>query len=244
MMNRRGKRTGVKTDLAGGGPQTLPLAISGYRGVFDRRLADEPSMLEFVRTADTLMQEGQVLKEDGASFVSRVLWNGQDVVVKRYNHRGLWHSLRHTLKRSRARRNWQKAHRLAHLRIATPEPLAYVDQYCGPLLWQSYFITRFVPGPQVREILRDKMVADSQKQQINGRVWGLLRLMAEHGISHGDMKHTNILYDGTDVVLTDLDAMRIGGLNRLWRRRCRRDAERYLRELSDLRTTSTRSRGP
>ena len=72
---------------------------------------------------------------------------------------------------------------------------------------------------------------ESQKQRINDMVLTLLRGMAEHGVSHGDMKHTNILYDGTGVVLTDLDAMRIGGTGWLRRHRYRRDVNRYLRDL-------------
>jgi tRNA A-37 threonylcarbamoyl transferase component Bud32 len=143
----------------------------------------------------------------------------------------LWHSLRHTIKGSRARRNWLNAHRLLSLQIATPEPLGYVEQYRGLLLWQAYFIARFVGGPRVDEILRDEGVSESRKQCIHDLVLTLLRVMAEHGISHGDMKHTNLLYNGTDVVLMDLDAMRIGGVGRLRYRRCRRDVDRYLRDL-------------
>ncbi len=221
----------METESAGGDHRTLPLAISGYRGVFDRRFAGAELMLEFVHAVDALMQGGQVLKNDRASFVSRVLWNGQDAVVKRYNHRGLWHSFRHTLKGSRAKRNWRHAQRLLALQIATPEPLAYVDQYRGPLLWQSYFVARFIAGPQVHQILRDHSVAGERKQRVHDQVLDLLRRMAEHGISHGDMKHTNILYDGTGVVITDLDGMRIGGIGWLRRHRYRRDLDRYLRDL-------------
>jgi len=224
----------METEFAESGGRILRLAISGYQGAFDRQFANEELMEQFLRRADTLMQEGQVLKNDHASFVSRVLWNGQDAVVKRYNHRSLWHSFRHTLKGSRAKRNWRHAQRLMSLAIATPEPLAYLDQYRGPLLWQSYFVARFVPGPQVHQILRDRNVAAEQKQQVHDQVLNLLRRMAEHGISHGDMKHTNILYDGTSVVLTDLDGMRIGGAGWLRRRRYRRDVERYLSDLAGL----------
>jgi len=45
------------------------------------------------------------------------------------------------------------------------------------------------------------------------------------------MKHANILYDVTDIVLTDLDAMCTRNPDRLWRYRCRRDIDRYLRDL-------------
>ena len=233
----------MDTESAEAGRRTLRLAIPGYRGFFDRRFADEELMPQFVRGVDALMQEGQVLKRDDTSFVSRVLWNGQDAVVKRYNHRGLWHSFRHTLKGSRARRNWRHAQRLTFLKITTPEPLAYVDQYRGPLLWQSYFVARFVPGPQVHQILRDQSVAEGQKQLVHDQVLELLRRMADHGISHGDMKHTNILYDGTGVVLTDLDAMRIGGIAWLRRRRYQRDVHRYLRDLAASGVTFTPSQG-
>jgi tRNA A-37 threonylcarbamoyl transferase component Bud32 len=220
-----------KLSLLGTGSRTVRLEIAGYQGVFDRRFAGGQSLPEFVRAADALMRQGQVLKDDRASFVSRVLWNGHDTVVKRYNHRSLWHSLRHTIKGSRAKRNWLSAHRLVHLKIATPEPLAYIDQYRGPLLWQSYFVTRFVPGPQVHEILRDATIIPAQKERVSDLVLELLHRMAEHGVSHGDMKHTNILYDGTNVVLTDLDAMRSGGAGWLCRHRYRRDVDRYLRDL-------------
>jgi serine/threonine protein kinase len=232
-----------KSNGLGLGGLTGRLDGAAYQAVFDRRFATEPSMPEFIRQADALMREGRILKEDAASFVSRVIWNGCDTVVKRYNHRGLWHSFRHTIKGSRARRNWFNGHRLASLEIATAEPLAYVEQFRGPLLWQSYFVARFVPGLQVQQILRDKTVAESQKQRLHDQVLQLLRLMAEHGISHGDMKHTNILYDGTSVVLIDLDGMRVGGTRWLRRRRYRRDVERYSRDLAGLRITSTPSQG-
>lgn len=209
----------------------VPLQIDGFRGRFDRRFAEAESMVRFVRALDVLAQEGDVLKDDVPSLVSCVRWNGQDVVIKRYNHQGLRHSLRHTLKGSRAKRNWHNAHRLLSLQIATPQPLAYVDRYRGPLLWQSYYVTRFVAGPQLCEVLRDESIADAEKQRINDQVLRLLDLMAEHGISHGDMKHTNILCDGTGLTLTDLDAMRIGGLSWLCRRRFQRDVERYRRDL-------------
>jgi tRNA A-37 threonylcarbamoyl transferase component Bud32 len=220
-----------KLSLLGTGSRTVRLELAGYQGVFDRRFADQQSLPEFVGALDALMQQGQALKDDRTSFVSRVSWNGHDMVIKRYNHRNLWHSLRHTIKGSRARRTWLSAHQLLSLQIATPEPLAYIDQYRGHLLWQSYFVTRFVPGPPVQEILHDGAIVQAQKQRVSDLVLELLHRMAEHGVSHGDMKHTNILYDGTNVVLTDLDAMRSGGAGWLCRYRYRRDVDRYLRDL-------------
>ncbi len=200
-------------------------------------------MARFVQSLDTLVQEGRVLKDDIVALVGLALWDGHDVVIKRYNHQGLWHALRHTIKGSRARRNWHNARRLIALEIATPPPLAYVDQYRGPVLWQSYFVTRFVAGPQICQVLRDPSVADADKQQMHEQVVDLLNRMARNGVSHGDMKHTNILWDGTDVMLTDLDAMQIGGVGWLRRHYCRRDVQRYQRDLAGLTVTSRPSHG-
>ena len=125
------------------------------------------------------MQAGRILKDGNTCYVSRFLWNGQDVVVKRYNHKGFWHSLRHTLKGSRARRNWLHAHRLLWIKISTPAPLAYIEEYAGPLLWRSYFITRFVSAPTLRRMFRDQQVPVSQKQQIHEAVLRTLHQMAE-----------------------------------------------------------------
>ena len=210
------------------------IATKGYRGVLDRQCFEEGSAGALVRSLDDRMQAGQILKNGKTCFVSRIVWNGHDVVVKRYNHKGFWHSLRHTLKSSRARRSWLNARRLRWLKVLTPKPLAYIEQYRGPLLWQSYFIAEFVPGPQIREILLSEKTPDAQKQRVHDRVLHVLKVMAEHGISHGDMKHTNIVYDGQDVVLLDLDAM----WTPLWRwlghYRCRKDVHRYLRDMDRL----------
>jgi len=210
------------------------IATKGYRGVLDRQCFEEGSAGVLVQSLDERMQAGQILKNGTTCFVSRIVWNGQDVVVKRYNHKGFWHSLRHTLKGSRARRSWLNARRLRWLKVLTPKPLAYIEQYRGPLLWQSYFIAEFVPGPQIREILLNEKTPDAQKQRVHDRVLHVLKVMAEHGISHGDMKHTNIVYDGQDIVLLDLDAM----WTPLWRwlghYRCRRDVHRYLRDMDRL----------
>jgi tRNA A-37 threonylcarbamoyl transferase component Bud32 len=219
------------------------LGVSGCVGRFDRCFADAETMTRFVQTLDAVLADAQVLKDDVPSLVGRVRWNGQDVVVKRYNYRGLWHSLRHTLKGSRAKRNWRGARRLLSLQIGTPQPLAYVDRYRGPLLWQSYYVARFVSGPHLRQVWQDQSVSDDEKQRLHNRVLEALDQMARHGVSHGDMKHTNILCQETDIMLTDLDAMCVDGAGWLHRFRCWKDLKRYRRDLAALTTVFQPSPG-
>lgn len=223
--------------------RTLRFRHGRFRGVFDKAFAAESAVPPFCDALDALLREGEILKAGNTCFVARVRWNQSDVVIKRYNHKGLWHSLRHTLKGSRARRNWLHANRLRFLGIPTARAIAYIDEWRGPLLWQSYFVMHFVPGTPVSGIFRSEQTSDAQKQHIHEQIVSLLHRMAGHGISHGDMKHGNLLFDGKEVILIDLDGMRVGGTGRLWRRRCRRDVERYLRDLSGLNTISIPSQG-
>ena len=111
--------------------------------------------------------------------------------IRDSNHKGLWHSLRHTLKGSRARRNWLHANRLRFLGIPTARAVAYIDEWRGPLLWQSYFVMRFVAGTPVSSIFRNEETSDAQKQRIHEQIVSLLHTMAGHGISHAEQTPPN-----------------------------------------------------
>jgi len=67
--------------------------------VFNRAFCQEAKPFDFIEKIDALMDKGQIFKNGDTSYVSRLTWNDKDVVVKRYNHRGFIHSLRHTIKR-------------------------------------------------------------------------------------------------------------------------------------------------
>ena len=173
------------------------IRLGSWRGLADRRLSDSAGPDELTAGLDEAMSRGQILKDGRTSFVARVKLGGIDVVIKRYNHKGLLHSLRHTLKGSRAKRCWLNANRLLFLGIPTPRPLAYIDECRGPFLHRSYFIAEFVPGQGLYAVLRDQNVPESRRQRMIDEVVRTLDRLAAHGITHGDLKHTNILCAGT-----------------------------------------------
>ncbi|GAJ12526.1 unnamed protein product, partial [marine sediment metagenome] len=156
---------------------------------------------------DALMDGGEVLKDGNTCYVCRLTWNGKDVVVKRYNHKGVVHSLRHTIKRSRARQGWLHAHRLGMLHIATPRPLAYIEQLKGLIVWKSYLVTEHVEGQKLDCFLRDEDISQEQRSDTTRRVMELLEKLGKYRITHGDLKHSNLLITEDGPVLIDLDAM-------------------------------------
>jgi len=190
----------------------LRIKVGTNLAVFDRAFCPSngtANPVDFVRQIDALMDKGQILKNDSTCYVSRLTWNDKDIVVKRYNHKGLIHSLRHTIKTPRARRGWLHAHRLSILNIATPRPICYIDQRRGLLTWKSYLTTEYVEGQILYHFLRDSNVTQERRSTVARQVAELLDKLGKYRITHGDLKHSNILITETGPVLTDLDAMKV-----------------------------------
>jgi len=179
-----------------------------YLAMFDRSFCEGVEPFDFIEQIDTLMNKGQIFKNDQTSCVSRLMWNGRDIMVKRYNHKGFIHSLRHTIKGSRARRAWLNAHRLRMLGIATPKPLAYIEQRKKPFVWKSYLVTEYVRGPNLKRLLQDNNITEEKWSMITQQVTDIVGKLGKYLITHGDLKHSNILITENGPVLTDLDVMK------------------------------------
>jgi tRNA A-37 threonylcarbamoyl transferase component Bud32 len=198
-----------------------------YVAVFEKCFCKGAEPLDFVEQIDALMDEGRILKNGNTCYVSGITWNGREVVVKRYNHKGFIHSLRHTIKRTRARRSWLHAHRLGMLNVATPRPLAYIERRRGMLVWESYLVTECVKGQRLYDFLRDDNVPEQQRSEAAEAVTEMLNKLGEYHISHGDLKHSNILLAEKEAVLTDLDGMKVCRCNWMYRVRRRKDLRRF-----------------
>jgi tRNA A-37 threonylcarbamoyl transferase component Bud32 len=202
---------------------TAELDIDFYAGAEPR---------DFIEQIDTLMDAGEVLKKGDAVYVSHITWNNKNIVVKRYDHKGFIHSLRHTIKKSRARKGWLYAHFLGVLNIATPRALAYIEQRRGLLIWQSYLVTEYVEGEKLRHFLRDEDVTERQKLDAIQQVVGLLDMLWKYRVTHGDLKHTNVMITQNGPVLIDLDGMIVHRWELLYRNKRAKDMERFLRKTS------------
>ena len=225
---KRSIRGGLKKCLRTNRRQ-LRIRDRRYVAEFDRAFCHETEMNDFIEHVDALMDAGQILKNGQTSCVSHLTWNGKDVVVKRYNHRGFMHSLRHTLKRSRACRAWLHGHRLGMLEIPTPKPLAYIEQRKGLLVWDSYLVTEYLEGQKLHDFLLDGRIAEELRFKVTRQVIGLLEKLWKYRITHGDLKHTNVLVTRSGPVLTDLDGMIVHRWRLLYRNKQAKDVERFLR---------------
>jgi tRNA A-37 threonylcarbamoyl transferase component Bud32 len=224
---RRGLRKCLRTSK-----RIVQIKTERYFAIFDRNFCREDEQLNFLDRIDSLMDKGQILKNGNTCYVSRLMWNGKDVVVKRYNHKGFIHSLRHTIKGSRARRAWIHAHRLGMLEIATPKPLAYIERRRGRLVWKSYLVTEYVQGQEFCYFLEDKSISQEEHSIVAHQVIDLLDKIGKYKISHGDLKHSNILITENGPTITDLDGMKVHKFHWAYKARRNKDIARFLSGMS------------
>ncbi|MFC1739650.1 lipopolysaccharide kinase InaA family protein [Planctomycetota bacterium] len=201
---RRGLRKFLRTNK-----RHLRFNQNRCNGIVERDFCDGHGLIEFISKVDLLMDESLILKNGNTCYVSHLCWNNKDVVVKRFNYKGLLHSIRHTIKGSRAKKGWINGHRLRMLDIPTPKPLTFFEKRKGKILWKSYLVTEYVAGQNLHTFLRDNNVTEQQRSIIIGQVEELLETLGSHRITHGDLKHTNILITSNGPVLTDLDGMKV-----------------------------------
>ncbi len=207
----------------------LHIKGDGYLAVLEKDFCHGADPGDLIDQIDLLMDAGNIFKDGNTCYVSRFKWNGKYVVAKRYNHKSLIHSVRHTIKKSRARKGWLHGHRLLALNIATPKPLAYIEHRKGPLVWRSYLITEYAEGQRLFDLLQDNKITEEQRLKTIQKVVELIHKMGKYGITHGDLKHSNILVLNNGPVLTDLDGMTVHRWKKTFEIKKADDIERLLR---------------
>ena len=192
-------------------------------------LRSEQQMLSALLSDPDRAFAGQpLLKDGGSSTVTRVTINGRELVIKRYNIKGVAHWLKRFWRPSRAWHSWLAGWRLNFLGIATPQPLAMIERRIGPLRRQAWLITEYCPGQSLLEHLGaagdripDEKTADA--------LLHTFRQLADARISHGDFKATNQLWHDEQVWLIDLDAMQAHAEQASWHKDWLRDRSRFIR---------------
>jgi tRNA A-37 threonylcarbamoyl transferase component Bud32 len=190
-------------------------------------LRDEQSVLQsLLADPDAAMRAGRLLKDGGTCTVAAVEVAGRTLVVKRYNLKHWRHAVSRAWRPSRAWHSWQAAHRLAFYGIATPKPLALIEERAGPLRGRAFLITEYCPGGNLLELLDPDQLPAPEKQLALQRLFATLHRLK---ITHGDMKATNLLWFDGQIVLIDLDALVEHYADRTFLRAWRRDRERLSR---------------
>lgn len=160
----------------------------------------------FVAQIDSLIEKGTLYKNDKTSTVSRTSFDNTDIVVKRYNNKGLFHSVRNSFRQTRSEKSFYNSCLLVDMGIYTPAPLGYAIEKQNGLYRRSYFIMEHSEVPTLHQAIM-KHPSSEQWEKISNDIKLLLDKFAEHKITHGDLKHSNVLVTDNGAGILDLDVM-------------------------------------
>jgi tRNA A-37 threonylcarbamoyl transferase component Bud32 len=182
-----------------------------------KALLDEP---------DRMLEEGVRLKSGNTCTVARVALEEAEAVIKRYNLKSVGHALSRLWRPSRAWHSWREAHRLQLFGIATPMPLALIEERLGPLRRRAWLVTDHCPG----DSLANHLSAEREPPATEAlAIVSLFATLYRLHISHGDLKATNLLWHAGEIWLIDLDACTQHRSEAAYRQAWRRDRARLLR---------------
>jgi len=154
-----------------------------------------------------LLDQGHLYKTGGAASVGRVEVNGRSLVIKRYNIKDVAHWFKRFWRPSRAWHSWREGNRLLFLGIATPKPLALLEQRFIGLRGKAYLVTEYLPGPDIIERFAPYVASGDAPESELVALDELFQQMIRERISHGDLKGHNVFWHQDRWALIDLDAM-------------------------------------
>ncbi|NQY25708.1 MAG: hypothetical protein HRT92_00860 [Piscirickettsiaceae bacterium] len=186
--------------------------------------------IDLINNVDSLMDNGKVLKAGNSATVVRVELDGRDLVIKRYNIKGIWHFLRRCFRPSRAAISWRNANLLEFIGIETPKPLGFIENKIGWLRHTAYFISEFTEAEELLNVYQRQKPTEHELNQIAN----IFDLLQKSQICHGDLKASNLLLDVTGKIwMIDLDSMQEYSNRNLFINAFAKDKDRFLRNWQD-----------
>lgn len=92
-------------------------------------------------------------------------------------------------RKSKACRSYQNAFELLRRGVATPQPVAYIDEYKGCVLKRSFFLSEYVEHENL-----DFSASILEDRKLVIELAGFIHFLHQRGIFHRDLNIGNILY--------------------------------------------------
>lgn len=166
--------------------------------------------------------KGHLLKPGSRSTVTKVEVGDTSYVFKQYKSLKLHRRIRYALTRSRARQSWENGQRMADLGLPVVRPLAFFEESNWGIPGRALLIMPFQHGTPLDEFSPHEKVVPALKD--------FFRKMAEHQITHGDLKATNIIVDETGSPhFIDIDASQCHRSTKTYLKARAKDEARFLR---------------
>jgi tRNA A-37 threonylcarbamoyl transferase component Bud32 len=181
-------------------PDTQLMTIGSYCGLITKpfHTADVISQLTHINTL-LKSNKAETLSHGADKVIKVPLTFGSEeiiVTIKVFKRQGIlkdWHDHKH---KSKAERSFRAAVHLQKNDIGTPAPIAWLEQWQGKRLLESYYVCAYEPAICWRDALSDIYynLRDNQPLlELLQVVAPAVRAMHDSGFMHGDMGNQNIL---------------------------------------------------
>jgi hypothetical protein len=143
----------------------------GRVAIHSAQLADDLAQILWEQP-HSLVEMGEPLRIKGVRRTVRLSWGTQHYVLKHYVESSRRHALKRAVQPSRARLTWTVMHKLADAGIATPRPVACIENRFGPLRRDSFLMYPYQEGRTLRSCFAG---AARQSHPPAERLWRQLR---------------------------------------------------------------------
>lgn len=157
-----------------------------------------------LQNIETYMQQGEILKDDVTTTLVKVKLANKYIVIKRFNTKNFWHRIKRSFRRSRASKCWENGHLLLFNQIATPQPLAMMENKSWLLRKNSYYIMEHIDGIPLDIYLNSN--EDNQDYYAN-KLISIFKFFEQNHIRYRDPKTMHFLVANHCLYLLDLDDM-------------------------------------
>jgi len=199
--------------------------------VLDRE-AESPGLISLISHLDEAIDRAELLKDGDTATVAKVVEGDKVFVVKRYNIKGFVHWLRRFWRPSRAWFSWRNAQCLTYYGVATPKPLAMIEQRYAGLRGRAYFITEYSAASDAISYVEQNGNDIALLEHLAQLFSNLFKVMALLQISHGDLKGLNFLVGDSEITVIDLDSMKLHFSEKRNRRAIMKDQRRFMKNWS------------
>ena len=156
-----------------------------------------------------LVALAEPLQCKGVRSTRLLTWASQRYVLKHYLEPSWWHTFKRHIQSSRARATWTVTHRLADAGIATPRPVACVENRLGPLQRDSYLMYPYVEGRTLRSCLAEEAAKSTALEHLWDQLGQLWQRLAQLRASLADTNVGNfIVCPAGHLWVIDLDKSR------------------------------------
>ena len=150
---------------------------------------------------DNFLANAEIVKNGNTCTVFRI----DDLIIKRYNIKSIWHCIKMQFIKSRGKNSWQVSNTFQLLNLPCPKPLFYFEKRFLFFRLSSYFAMERIDGVNIvsyQESVQDK----HQIEHLKKNIFKLFNKLNHYKFIHGDFKKTNIFVDDKKkLIMIDFD---------------------------------------